>query len=235
MLTFSPSWLWREARLAVDGQRSLGIRFRFPVSIGAYEFAALEGIGSLRPESIDAISVVPGTEIEIPMTERWRLKALGFAGLGKEAGGAAHARIFRLGFRSRYDIQIDETQMSLVSSLERMGFSDADESSALNMLSLGLDFSRTMKEKKFGDTRLVLHWHVSVTDFGDRFGLDATVREANPVTTSGEWELGFAFGKLDHRIEFGPLKLDRIGMAYRLGSGGDLTGIGIVFRSLFDR
>jgi hypothetical protein len=52
---------------------------------------------------------------------------------------------------------------------------------------------------------------------------------------SSEWELGVAFSKASGRIGWWRLRFDRVGIAYRLGADGEFSGIGIVFKSLFDR
>lgn len=235
VITVAPRWTWREPQLTASGERRIGIRFRFPISVGAYEFATLNPLDELTIDSFNAVSFVPGAELEIPMTERWRLKGLAFAGYGSEMGGGPDATIFRLGFRSQFTFQFDDIAMNLVNAVERMGYSSSSRSSGINMVTVGLDFSRALEDKRFLDDVLMLHWQVAYTSFPDRLGVDLPSLSVRPDSNFGEWEVGFGFGKRGGRIEAGILKLDRIGLSYRLGAGGDLTGVAIVFRSLFDR
>jgi hypothetical protein len=235
VIAMSPRWTWREPELLESGRRSPGFRFAFPVSIGSHEFDSLDSIGNLRPESISAVSFVPGVEVEWPMSDRWRLKALGYVGLGFETDGDVDAEIFRLGIRSQLAFDLDDTRMWLVNEIERIGYSADDGSDAINLIGTGLDFRRPLKHTKLGGDPLAIHWHVMYTDYLDTLGLDLSRANVDPVTIGSEWELGVAFSKQSGRLQFWRLKFDRLGLSYRLGEGGEYEGIGIVVRSLFDR
>lgn len=219
-----------------SGKRRLGMRLRVPISLGAQEFSSLGQLDELSLDRISAISVVPGIEIEIPMSERWSLKSLAYLGIGSEPGNGINAKIFRFGFRSQLSFQFDETRMDLVNGIGRIGYSaDNTTSDAISLFKTGLDFSRPLKDTKIGGDPLTIHWHVQYTNYVDSFGLDLAGASLRPGVISSEWELGTAIGKQAGQIELGRVKLGRIGLAYRFGSDGDFSGIGITFRSLFDR
>jgi hypothetical protein len=233
---FSPGRSLREPRISESGKRQPGLRIRVPISLGAQEFSSLGQIGELSLDRISAISVVPGVEIEIPMSERWSVKSLAYLGLGSEPGNGINAKIFRFAFRSRLSFQFDETRMQLLNGVGRIGYSaDNGASDAISFLLTGLDFSRPLKEKKIGGDSLQIHWHVLYTNYVESFGLDLAGASIRPGVISAEWELGTAIGKQEGRIGIGRLKMERIGLAYRFGSDGRFSGIGITFRSLFDR
>lgn len=236
VLAASPRWVWRSPSISESGKRSLGFEFRLPISVGAHEFGSLDLIEEITPDSVNAVSVVPGVEIEIPMSDRWRLKSMAYLGLGTDTQSNIDAEIFRLGFRSRLRFEIDQTEMYLVNGLERIGFSASnDVSDAINLVTAGLQFSRPMAEKKLNDDPLELHWHVMYTSYFDTLGLEFSEATLRPDTLGGEWELGIAFGKRDQPLTIWRLRLDRLGIAYRVGASSDFAGVSIVFRSLFDR
>jgi len=236
VLSVSPGWTWREPSLGSDGSRTIGYRFRFPVAVGTTEFESLDAINDLGLDSISALSVVPGVEIEIPVTGRWSLKPLAYLGLGAELGGGEHAGIFRLGLRSRLVFDLGDTDMHLVNAVERIGYSESGGSSdAFNLVLTGLDFSRPLENSRIGGERVVIGWHVMYTSYVDSLGLDIRAASLRPATISGEWELGVSFGKQSSRLRLWRLKFDRVGLAYRFDSEGDFSGIGIVFKALFDR
>lgn len=236
MLAVSPGWSWREPELPESGRRRPGYRFEVPVSIGSHEFDSLDSIGNIRPASINAVSVVPGVEVEWPMSERWSLKALGFVGLGVETGSDAQAEIFRFGFRSQLAFDLDDTRMFLVNRIGRIGYSADDGSSdAINLVSTGLDFGRPLENKRLGDDPLSLHWHVMYTDYVGSLGLDLSGLSLGSGSLSSEWELGVAFAKQNGPLRFWRLRFDRLGLAYRFSSDHEFKGIGVVFRSLFDQ
>lgn len=236
IVTITPSWAWRTPSLSSDGERSPGIRFRFPVSVGAHEFASLDGIGEFDLDSISTVSFVPGVEAELPMSERLSLKPIGFIGRGWDIHADRSADIFRLGFRSRFTFESGDTGIALVNGLERIGYSTNDGiSSALNLLYTGLDFSRPLANRKLGGDALAIHWHVMHTYYLDKLGLDVSDLSLRPDSLSSEWELGVAFGKQTVKLKLGRLSFDRVGLAYRFDASGEFSGVGIVLKSLFDR
>lgn len=236
IIGFSPAWAWREPEFRSRGDNSVGYKFRLAASIGAHEFSSFEFIDELSLDGINAVSLVPGVEIEIPRSERWTLKSLIYLGLGTETGGGVDAKIFRFGFRSRLAFQFDQTQMVLVNGIGRFGYSaDDGTSDALNLFFTGLDFSRPLKNKKIGGDPMQIHWHVMHTNYLDTFGLDLGGATIRPGSIGSEWELGAGFGKQAGQISLWRFKLERIGLAYRFAADGEFAGVGITFRSLFDR
>jgi hypothetical protein len=236
VLSVAPRWVWREPEIEESGRPRPGFEFRLPISVGTHEFPSLDSIGGLTADSVNAVSVVPGVEVEWPMSDRWSLKTLGYLGFGTETGGGVDARIFRLGFRSRLAFDFEDTRMFLVSSLERIGYSaDDDSSDAINLLATGLDFSRPLDNTKLGGDPLEIHWHVLYTNYLDTLGLDLSRVNLAPVSIGNEWELGVAFGKQSSPLRFWRLKLDRLGLAYRFGSNHEFEGVSLILRSLFDR
>jgi hypothetical protein len=236
VVSFAPGRTLREPEILESGKRTLGYRIRVPVSLGAQEFGSLAQINQLALDRINAVSIVPGIEIDIPMSERWSLKSLAYLGLGAETGGGVDSKIFRFGFRSQLKFQFDQTEMALVNGIGRIGYSADDGSSdAINLIKTGLDFGRPLTEKKIGGDPVAINWHILYTNYLDSFGLDLSGARLRPSAFSSEWELGVAIGKQAGQISLWRFNMDRIGLAYRFGAHGDFSGIGINFRSLFDR
>jgi hypothetical protein len=50
-----------------------------------------------------------------------------------------------------------------------------------------------------------------------------------------EWEIGMAFSTGEEPLRLWRLKWDRVGVVYRVSADGEFRGVGLVFRSLFDR
>jgi hypothetical protein len=235
VLSAMPAWTWREPSLDPTGQRTIGYRFRVPISVGATEFDSIDGIGELDLDSINSISVVPGVEIEMPISARFSLKPLAYLGFGAEPGGGDQAEIFRFGVRSRIQFQLDDTAMDIVNGLERIGYSGESASDAINLVQLAFDFSRPLVNSKINGATVAISWHVMYTSYLDSLGLDLRAASLRPSDVDGEWELGVAFGKQSGDLSFWRLKFERVGLAYRFAADGDFSGVGLVFKSLFDR
>ena len=48
------------------------------------------------------------------------------------------------------------------------------------------------------------------------------------------WQAGFAFGKRDRPIRLWFFRFDRLGLAYDISPSGELRGLKLVFRSLYE-
>lgn len=236
VLGVTPGWEIRDPVLSEDGQRTLGIRLRVPVAIGSHQFSPDVAIDELALDDVNTISIVPGVEIEIPMTERWTLKTLTYLGYGSEPGNGSSADVYWVGMRSRYAFEPGKTRISLVNGITRLGYSsNSGESSKAMPLLSGLQFRRQLEQKKLGDEPVFLNWHVSYTRYLEDLGVDLPGLTDNSINVSSEWELGLAFSKGDTRLKLWRLSWDRVGIAYRFDSGGSFSGVSIYFASLFDR
>ena len=243
MLSFAPGHVFHQASLSDDGERRLGIRLRVPFSFGAHELDTPASIPELRFDSVNSLSVVPGVEIDVPISGLWNLKPLAYAGWGADFGGDVSAAIFRIGVRSERRFDLESLDLSLYNGLARMGYSERHgESSAVNFFETGLDFGRLLPRRKIGDEPVRLYWHVLYTNYFDALRLDAAGLIDNVSrglvdvsSISSEWEIGVGFGRAGATLGIRRFRLDRVGLTYRFDSAGDFSGIGIVFKSLFAR
>ena len=223
-LSAKPGWRWREASLAAGRERRLGMRFRLTLTASVHSLD-----DGFRFDDVSTLSAVPGVEIEIPMTERWRLKPLVHLGYGTRLRDSDSASIYWTGIRSAYAFEPGRLRWQIVNSLTAVGYSPNDSSSErLVPLLTAFEFRHPLAERKLGGDPVFLHWHVAHTNYID----DSTTGD---IAWDREWELGVAFGKGDQRMRLGPLGLDRVGIAWRFDNAGDFDGIRLVFGSLFDR
>ena len=79
----------------------------------------------------------------------------------------------------------------------------------------------------------MLNWHATYTTFEN--DLDILQESGSTRAITDQWEIGIAFSKKDQRIRIWRFHFDRLGLAYRFSTAGDLEGINVVFRSVFDR
>jgi hypothetical protein len=230
-----PRWQIRDAALDEQGRRQVGVVLRFPVAIGAYDFDASAIGQTLGLDNVGTLSVVPGVEIDIPMSARWSLKPLAYGGWGTELDGDASAWMYWTGIKSRLRFPGADTSWALVNALTYVGYStNAGEHGNSLPLFTGFEFDRPLGAKKLADEQVVLHWHVGYTSYLN--GLEL-FRDSNfeHLDLDGEWELGIAFGTGEEPLRLWRLKWDRVGIAYRFSRDGDFAGIGLVFHSLFER
>lgn len=230
-----PGRRWREPSLDEEGIRSIGIELRVPVTIGAHRFEPVDPGGTLRFDNVSTVSAVPGVEFEIPVTARWSLKPLIYAGWGTAIHDDSSAWIYWTGVKSRLRFHNESFDWALVNSLTYVGYSgDARHANVLPLLT-GFEFDRPLAGKKLRGEQVQLHWHVAYTHYRNEIEWEPVSAALRPVEIADEWELGAAFSTGEQPLRWWRLHWDRVGIAYRFSSDGDFEGVSLVFRSLFDR
>jgi hypothetical protein len=235
-----PGWTWRESDIDSDGNRSLGIQFRLPMTLGLHKLDFGEIGEALDLDNASAISFVPGVEIEIPINERWTLKPIAYAGWGTELGHSNYAWIYWAGLKSRFAFKSGDLDWALINSLSYVGYSPSvgDSADVVPFLT-ALEFERPMGNVMMGGNQVFLNWHVAYTKMLDDPGLQLGFQSSGTTFTSenvaDQWELGIAFSKGRERLRWWLLSVDRVGLTYKASSNGDFEGIAITFSSIFDR
>ena len=236
VLRISAGHVFRQAALDETGMRTVGVRLKVPFAIGAHEFDSPDLFPSFTFDSINSFSIVPGVEFDIPIAARWSLKPLIYVGMGTETDGDVDAEIFRLGLRSERVFATSPTSVTLYNSLLRMGYSaDDDSSDAVSLFEMGLDFGRSLANRKLGGAPVRIYWHALYTRYFDELTLDSGDFSLVTAGIDSEWEVGAGFGRQGARLGLWRIRFDRVGIAYRFNSDGRFSGVGIVFKSLFDR
>ena len=229
----TPRWERREASIDEDGNRHIGIEYRLPVTVGLETFVFDSLPDAVSPENVASLSVTPGIDINIPVTERWYLKSFAAAGWGTLLDGTESAWTYWGGIRSRYELGTGGLTWALINSISFVGFSPADSpSQRFWPVSAGLEFDYPLTGRWIGDQRAILHWYLNYSGFPD--DLDIVGANGETLSINDQWELGLAASKQNGRIRFWKLHFDRLGLGYRFSSSGELKGINLVMHSLFD-
>lgn len=229
----SPRWSWGEPGLEDDGTMDIGIEFRLPITFSLQKFN-LDDLGPIFDiDNFATLSVTPGIELELPVTERWSLKPLVYAGWGTELDGPESAWIYWAGVKSRYRLGSGKLDWALVNSIEYIGYTPNEGSSndAFPVMA-GLEFRSPLGNARLDGQQVYLDWHVTYTAYFD--DLKFLVRDV-PIRKIGDtWELALSYSKGERKLKLWRLEWDRIGLAYRFSSSGEFKGVALVFRSVFD-
>src|SRR5262252_7426090 len=121
---------------------SIGINLLAPVTVAAYHLNLHELNTFNLHEDVAAASVLPGAEVEIPMSERWRLKPFAQAGMGTQhTDPKLVAYMYTGGVRSLYRFPGEEYRVSLGPALFAAGFRvrDGSERQGLGVFQLGVN------------------------------------------------------------------------------------------------
>ena len=234
VLRIAPQWELREAELSEDGERTVGIDLKLAITAGLDEFSVVDIPGAVDTENLASLSVTPGVDFTIPISERWTLRPFAAVGWGTLLGESASAWSYWGGIKSHYRFSHGKLDWALVNAVGYVGYSPSDgDSEDFWPLMTGLEFDYPMGELQLAGEQLFFSWHGMYTSFEDDLDLEAETGLADPI--SDQWEFGLSLHKADSPIKLGWFSFDRLGLAYRFSSSGDLKGISLVLQSMFDR
>lgn len=234
VLRLAPKWALREAHLSEAGERNVGIDVKLMLTAGLDSFSLDDLPGAIRIDNLASLSAMPGIDVTVPVNERWTLRPYASLGWGRILGESDSAWTYWAGIKSRYSFVKGKLDWALVNSVAYVGYTPSDGPAAeFWPVMTGLEFDYPIAGKKVGGEQLFVSWHGLYTAFGKNLDLDFIIGAADLIRD--QWELGFSIHKEKSRIEMGWLKFERLGLAYRVSSSGNLKGISLVFQSTFDR
>jgi hypothetical protein len=234
VLRYTPRWDFQESSLNDDGQRTLGVHFRFPVSAGLDVFRFDDPGGTINADNLSTMTITPGVDIEVPISSRWALRPFATVGWGSVLDDSETAWIYWAGLKSRYLFhQAGERSWALLNAFGYVGYSPSNGPSDFFWpLMIGLEFDHPLGSLRFNGDRAFLNWHFTYTSF--ERDLEFVVGGVGTDAITDQWELALALGKQQQPLRLWFLSFDRLGLGYRVSTNGDLHGIVLVFRSVFD-
>ncbi|MBW2173630.1 MAG: hypothetical protein JRF64_03105 [Deltaproteobacteria bacterium] len=90
-----------------------GLKLRFPVTVGFFDFKARDIISSGSPDDIATIGVLPGVEFQFPVRDNWFLMPFSDLGVAKDLSGGEFAYIYSAGIKSRVVFPWKDLEFSL--------------------------------------------------------------------------------------------------------------------------
>ncbi len=194
---------------------NVGVNLLLPVTVAAYHLN-LNELDQLNPRHyVAAASILPGAEVEIPMTERWRLKPFAQAGVGSEFTDIPLiAYMYTAGVKSLYRFPGDDYRVSLGNALFLAGYRvrDGSEQQSLGAFQIGLNLE-TPWSMDLWNGPAYFNTHLITTSYYSRLAF------ANPepgrLSVYREYQIGFSF---------------RVGRPVSvMGFGADTFGLGFRF------
>jgi len=108
-------------------QRSWGLDFKVPVSIGFfnYDFEAELPSGNL-PNSFDTVTVLPGVEFRVPMNDFWSLHPFVDLGAGRNFNTGTKNAIYGIGLKSYFTFSLAGHPFLVGNRLYNAGYRNLD-------------------------------------------------------------------------------------------------------------
>lgn len=196
--------------------RDFGLELSLPVTIGFYDFKALDVLDSGLPEQVGAISFTPGLRVPIAVRANWTLTPFAEVGPARESDTDTTTWVYGLGLESLATFSSGPGIFRLNNAFAYVGEDPSDQpGGSLIEVDTGLEY------------RLPLGWMIGKheVDFGgygqsfrywrEEDELRAFFRPATR-TLVANWEVGFTFGTV---APWKVLKipLPRVGIGYRFG------------------
>lgn len=226
---------WTLSKQGPGGEKpGVDVVFKLPMSVGFENFAVDDPTGVLDPDNVAIASVTPAIAVTIPVNDTWTLRPFGAVGWGTVLGESDSAWAYWAGIKSRLAFERERATISVVNLFGYVGNTPDNAASDYFLPAMaGVEVDWDMPDWRIGDDPVFLSWHLSYTRFFDDFEIVFRTGEREPIPD--QWGIGFSFGKIDKPLEVWWLRFDRFGVEYRTSSDGELKGVGLVFRSLFDR
>jgi hypothetical protein len=199
---------------AMEGDK-LGVNLLAPVTVAAYHLNLHELNEFNLHQDVAAASILPGAEVEFPMTERWRLKPFAQAGMGSEfTDPTLVAYMYTSGVKSLYRFAGSEDRVSLGNALFAAGYRirDGSERQGIGVFQIGLNIE-TPWSMDLWNGPAYFNTHLIETSYYSRLAF------ANPepgkLSVYREYQVGFSF-RAARPVSF-------------LGFGADTLGLGLRF------
>lgn len=220
---------WRRSSL-IDGQRELGIKFHYPVTLGLHNIDSLDDFTNV--DNFGTVAFTPGVELEIPVTEKWYLRPLAHFGWGTATEGGDTAWMYYGGIKSRYTPALGKLDWSLLNAIYRAGYSDDDdESGSITLAMAGAEFHHPISAEFAGREDLQLNWHLTYSWMFDEAEFE--LRSGFSQTVHDQWELGIALGPRTHSFKIWFIEFEQLGLSFRASSDGEYRAISINASSPF--
>jgi len=194
-----------------------GIKLKLPVTIGFYDFKALDLIEGQLPDDVATISFIPGVEFRYPLRENWALTPFIDLGAGIDVSGDKTTWIWSGGVESDVLFARGQTDMTLGNNLQYAAYAvpGEDEKGSFLVLENGLDLARPVRLSASGRTNRFSLYLMNQVYFDE---LELLRYDEELLEVRYQFEVGVTY--IPHRsLDLWLFDITRIGLGYRFGDG----------------
>lgn len=212
-------WVLRVAvpvRIRSVEEDGWGLRLRFPVTFGFYDFKPEDFLDFELPEDVNTVTLVPGVEFEVPVTERWMLMPFAEFGAGKEVtSDGSWSLVYSAGTGSMARFPVGRFELLLGNELRWAG--SAVVGGPVND---GWGRFKTVLEARHPLPFSIQKQQARIGGYvlNNLYlgGLTFLKPDGSKITIDSEYEVGATFGTAD-KLRWWILKIQGIGLGYRWG------------------
>lgn len=221
---FGPSFQLR----SLEG-RKWGLRLRFPVTLGFYNFTIADVITEGLPSRLNTVALVPSVEVPVIVADDWFLTPFGGVGIAKDLGVGTSTFIYATGVGSLALFQLGKQDIRLGNRFVYTGYTTRrfDFEDDFILLETGLDVQRPtgirLWQQELATSLFGVNYLYVVSP-----QLIQQIEESLRLDTN--WELGFTLGTVEPWKVLG-VRFPRLGLSYRFG--GNTTALRFIIGNPF--
>ncbi len=222
----------RKSAFSESGQRQIGYEIDYALSVGFYNIDDIPGL--IDPDNFGSVVFTPGVILDIPVTQRWKLRPYANLGWGSKLGSSDSAWIYYTGIKSRYTLATATSNWALINSIDYAGYKPSVGSSAdLAVIQAGIEYRQKLNKLTKKGAPVDLHWTLAYSYLGDELTFGLTDGSIDAV--DDQVEVAIAYGYRNRPIKIWFMEFDNIGLGYRFSSNGTFKGISLNLGSWFLR
>lgn len=216
-----------------SGDPDITYTLRVPLTVGVAKFDFDDIPGLIDPDNLKIASAGLSLDADIPLSPRFSIRPAAQVGYGNVINDSEHAWTYATEIKSRYRFQSGALEWAILADLGYVGY-DANEGDSDDFVftAAGAEFAYPVSWMSNSNSQTLLYWHISYIDFLDKVQVRSGIDRFDSVASY--WQVGAAIGKRDEPVCIGFLKFDRLGLAYNYSATGELRGVKLIFRSLYD-
>jgi hypothetical protein len=194
------------------------LKVKMPVLYGHYRFKTTLNAGDQQiklSKKLDSLSVVPGIELHIPLSDRWLLKPFAEWGPLKDLSGGPWNHVYAIGVRSLVSYGWKRFQFTLGNALLYAGNAtfSGDEEESYGTLETGIEVRHPLGFAIKGYAPDIggffAHYHFFPA-------AEFTRLRQGPLKLHNQYEFGFSLGS-EPSWKLWIIRAPRVGVSYRFG------------------
>lgn len=204
----------------------VGVRLTFPVSLTSVR---VETVSDVKPfvRKLGVAAIVPGIELLIPVSDRFRLRPFAEAGIGKGTDGGRTEVLYGAGIRARVDQPFRRLQLTFGgSAMRRKRGTGGGEYGGHSMFEAAVD-SQVPLDFSIGTRPARGGLYVIARGFN---GLELPRSGQDPIVPRGQFEAGVSFSTSPD-LNIWKLQLPWLAVGYQFGQV--ISGVRIYVRFPF--
>ncbi len=190
----------------------VGLRVTFPVSLSS---ARVEALGDVQPfiTNLQAVAIIPGVELVVPLGERWQLKPFAEVGVGAGSANGDLEVLYGTGVRSTGSLPAGRLDLTVgAAAAYKKPATSRTEYDGYSRLEAGVD-----AQLPLGIKLGIRHAKGGVYGIVHRFyDLDLGRLGRRPILLGHQYEVGVSFST-EPALELWKVELPWIGVGYQFG------------------